>query len=269
MTADLEAEIERLLGPGLEKNSWRRDFEAFRERRLWNENYHRRRVRILSREWGKAARGTILDLGTGRGGLAVALAREGYPVVALDLRRNCCRLAKLRAYRYGLDLPAVCARGEELPFRGESFTGVVCRDVLEHCECPGLLLAEIHRVLRPGGSCFVTVINRWAWVDPHYHLFASSFLPGPLRDRYVRLRGRDKGTARDRQRLSELHSFSYREFVRWASSFGFRVRDLAAESLERYRRESTRSWLRWVRSRLLRPFSLHANHFEFLLLKAA
>lgn len=262
----VEREIERLLEPGLRANAWRPDYAAFREHRLWDEHAHGRRVRMLGKLWRRVPP-PVLDLGTGRGGLAVALQGAGFRVVPLDLRQSSCRITQLRGVRYGMRLPALRARAEQLPFDDETFGAVVCRDVLEHCEAPGLVLAEIWRVLRRGGSCFVTVINRWCWVDPHYHLFGLAFMPRPWAERYVRLRGRSKPPSADRQGIGELRYFAYGEFVRWAQACGFAVRDLGAETLARYRRAGAVAAARWVAARLLCRFSLQSNHFEFLLSK--
>ena len=47
--------------------------------------------------------------------------------------------------------------GRILPFGDASFDSVVCTEVLEHCPDPKGILAEIARVLRPGGHLFLTV----------------------------------------------------------------------------------------------------------------
>lgn len=50
----------------------------------------------------------------------------------------------------------VLASADELPFGTETFDCIVCTEVLEHCPNPGGVLAEMHRVLRPGGFVFLT-----------------------------------------------------------------------------------------------------------------
>jgi SAM-dependent methyltransferase len=50
----------------------------------------------------------------------------------------------------------VIAPAEALPFPDESFDCVLCTEVLEHCARPGVALGEFHRVLKPGGTCFLT-----------------------------------------------------------------------------------------------------------------
>ena len=49
----------------------------------------------------------------------------------------------------------LACRGEELPFRDAAFDLVVCRNVLDHVESPPRVVAELARVLRPGGLLYV------------------------------------------------------------------------------------------------------------------
>lgn len=90
----------------------------------------------------------LLDLGCGTGYLSDALASRGLDVVSTDLS-----MADLVE---GISPRPFCADGGRLPIRGGSIDGVICSNVLEHTPDPGAILAEIERVLRPGG---------WAWVS--------------------------------------------------------------------------------------------------------
>lgn len=226
LSVQIEGEIERLVDKGLAADRWRPDYEAMRRRRVWDELRHAERLRLLEKIWSPAVPRDVLDLGCGRGGLSVALQRLGHRVVALDPRRSNCRLTRLRSRRYARYIDSVRGAGETLPFVDASFDAVVCRDVLEHCERPADVLREIGRVLRAGGSCFITVINAWAWRDPHYHLNGLSLLPRRWAERYVSLRGRRKLSGRDRQQLSDMHYFSYWRFARLAREHGFAVSEL-------------------------------------------
>ncbi len=223
----VETAIARAVAPGVAANGWRRDLERLATRRLWDEVYKAPRVPGLEAALNGSGRlpGPILDLGSGRGGLAVALRARGRPVVAFDLRYRNCAMAGWRGRRYGLRVPAVAGAGERLPFADASFGAVCCLEVLEHVQDPKALLAEIRRVLRPGGACAVTVINRWAHHDPHYHLWGINFLPRRLAARYIALRRRAKRSYRDRQTLDEMHYYSFGAFRRLAASLGFRLTD--------------------------------------------
>jgi SAM-dependent methyltransferase len=56
---------------------------------------------------------------------------------------------------------------EPLPFTDRSFDAVVLKDLLEHIREPVALVAEVHRVLRPGGRVFASApdAQRWVWDD--------------------------------------------------------------------------------------------------------
>ena len=57
------------------------------------------------------------------------------------------------------DFPGVDVVGDahQLPFADNSFNGVVCEVVLEHVHNPAAVIAQAHRVLKPGGRCFFIV----------------------------------------------------------------------------------------------------------------
>ena len=51
----------------------------------------------------------------------------------------------------------VVGDAQELPFGGKTFDLVICSSVLEHLLSPERVIAEVHRVLRPGGKLFVEI----------------------------------------------------------------------------------------------------------------
>jgi SAM-dependent methyltransferase len=64
--------------------------------------------------------------------------------------------------------PTVVGDVRALPFRDAVFNAVMCNEVLEHVPEPARALAEIHRVLRPGGQVYVTVPQSWGLhYEPH------------------------------------------------------------------------------------------------------
>jgi ubiquinone/menaquinone biosynthesis C-methylase UbiE len=240
---DLEDRIEAAIQPWLEHMRWRKDFEAWRERRIWQERYQQDNLRDIRQAFGGELSGKrLLDLGAGMGGLSVALLlsdvsdagpglsadpNAGIRLQALDYNPDYCRISRLRAERYGLELNIVVAVGEQLPYPGGGFDGVVCLDVLEHVADVEAVLREMHRVLKPGGVVITSVPNRHAFRDPHYHLPLINWLPRWLAELLVRRSGRSKsgGPLQDRQDLSDLNTYTWAGFRRLASGLGFRVRD--------------------------------------------
>jgi len=95
---------------------------------------------------GLPVSGRMLDLGCGPGA-AAARIRAGRPdldIVGLDRDAALLGLAQSR-------LRVLQADAEELPFPSSSFDAVHVRLLLRHMARPAAVLAEVHRVLRPGG----------------------------------------------------------------------------------------------------------------------
>lgn len=107
------------------------------------------------------------DLGCGDGPLFAALERGGFispdrPVHAVDLAD--ARLARVRA-RFPW-IQTIVASAESVPAIADEALDFVCSTmVLEHVPDEGAYLAEIGRVLRPGGRAYVTTVFKkpWAW----------------------------------------------------------------------------------------------------------
>lgn len=87
----------------------------------------------------------VLDLGCGRGGVMERLHPRAGFVAGLDPDA-----ASLREHRAPA-LALTCGLAEALPYADGSFDLVCCSWVLEHLPDPARALAEIARVLAPGG----------------------------------------------------------------------------------------------------------------------
>ena len=117
---------------------------------------------------GLAAGDRVLDLGCGAGRHAFEAHRRGAHVVAVD--RSGAETpgvaALLAAMRAAAEAPraalgtAVTGDGLALPFADGAFDRVVAAEVLEHVADDTSAMAELVRVLRPGGTLAVTV-PRW------------------------------------------------------------------------------------------------------------
>jgi SAM-dependent methyltransferase len=109
------------------------------------------RIPILREAIGQGKK--VLDLGC-RSGALTRHFLEGNEVVGLDV--DAAALAKAEA----LGIEPVQADVEQpLPFDSASFDAVVAGELLEHLQFPDALVAEIHRVLRPGGVIAGSVPN--------------------------------------------------------------------------------------------------------------
>jgi 2-polyprenyl-6-hydroxyphenyl methylase/3-demethylubiquinone-9 3-methyltransferase len=103
---------------------------------------------------------TVLDLGCAGGFMAEALAKRGAKVKGIDPASQAIHAARTHAAEAGLKIQYDVGVGEELPYDDAAFDVVVCVDVLEHVEDLSQVLAEVVRVLKPGGLFLFDTINR-------------------------------------------------------------------------------------------------------------
>jgi SAM-dependent methyltransferase len=100
----------------------------------------------------------VLDLGCGRGilldRLAASFRTQGFGV---DISRGTLKGLKSESVA---SHQIACSEGENLPFRDSSFDLAFSLDVLEHVETPTRVLAEMLRVLKPGGVVLCYAISR-------------------------------------------------------------------------------------------------------------
>lgn len=103
----------------------------------------------------------VLDVGCGGGLLAEGLARAGAAVTAIDLSPSMIEVARLHALSDRLQIDyRVAAVGELAATEAGRFDVVACMEMLEHVPDPAGVVVELARLVRPGGSVFVSTINR-------------------------------------------------------------------------------------------------------------
>jgi SAM-dependent methyltransferase len=93
----------------------------------------------------------VMDLGCATGGMMASMG-DVARFVGVDVNPFAARLAHQRSNR-----PVVLAEAGALPFADGSFDGVTALDVLEHIEDDSAAVAELRRVLRPGGLLLAMV----------------------------------------------------------------------------------------------------------------
>ena len=123
-----------------------------------------------------------VDVGCSAGFIADELALAGATTSGVDIDEP--GLEKARA-RFGERVDFRLARGEDLPFDDDSVDVAVLNHIYEHVVDPEAVVADIHRVLRPGGLLYLGIGHRWQVVEPHHRLPFLSWLPQRAADRYL------------------------------------------------------------------------------------
>ncbi len=138
---------------------------------------YRTAIRLL-REAGVPAEGRVLDVGAGYGFFLDALRDQGFSAHGVEPSRTACEFA-----RRWLGVDPACVTLEEWDGPVAAFDALTAFYVIEHVPDPKALLAQAHRLLRPGGI----LLLRWPhttplvkavswsgarpdWYDPPWHL---------------------------------------------------------------------------------------------------
>ncbi|MFP4649186.1 MAG: class I SAM-dependent methyltransferase, partial [Halorhodospira sp.] len=100
--------------------------------------------------------GRWLDLGCGAGTYTRYLHERGREVVGLDYSQPSLQKAQQRSPP---SIPWVAGEGQSLPFGDDQFDGVLCLGVLQALPEARTALAEMARVVRPGGEVWVDALN--------------------------------------------------------------------------------------------------------------
>jgi 2-polyprenyl-6-hydroxyphenyl methylase/3-demethylubiquinone-9 3-methyltransferase len=152
----------------------------------------------------------VLDVGCGGGLLAEALAVLGASVTGIDLAPRMIEVARLHAAESALRIDYRVVSAEELAAATPgAFDVVTCMEMLEHVPEPAAMVATLASLTRPGGTLFVSTLNR----------NLRSFLQAIVAGEYL-LRLLPRGT-HEYERLIRPS-----ELARWARAAGLTLADL-------------------------------------------
>jgi demethylmenaquinone methyltransferase/2-methoxy-6-polyprenyl-1,4-benzoquinol methylase len=119
--------------------------------------------------------GTVLDVATGTGLVAKELLARGHRVTGLDQSPDMLAVARKR---FGDRVELVEASATDIPFPDASFDHLTFTYLLRYVDDPGATLAELARVVRPGGTIasLEFCLPRGVW-RPLWDLYVGVGLP--------------------------------------------------------------------------------------------
>ena len=172
---------------------------------LDNARFHRW-ARVID-AYRPLAGARVLSSGCGFGGSLLAYHDAGAAAVAgVEVDPTYARFAGLRVE--GLPDAAVhLYEGGRLPFGAASFDVIESMDVIEHTDDPRAYLAELRRVLAPGGLILLVTPNRLWPVEQHFDVAGPPWLPIGLGNRLFAALGGLPWLSEDRRlRYTRLHT---------------------------------------------------------------
>lgn len=139
------------------------DNEVFNRPGWWDKNGEYQllhavnplRLRALTETTGGIAGKHLADIGCGGGIFAESAAKAGAIVTAIDTNANAINEAKNNSTTTATYQQQTAA---QLP--PDTFDIAVCFEVLEHCDNPAKIIADIAKALKPGGWTALSTINR-------------------------------------------------------------------------------------------------------------
>jgi 2-polyprenyl-6-hydroxyphenyl methylase/3-demethylubiquinone-9 3-methyltransferase len=163
---------------------------------------------------------TVLDVGCGGGILSEAMAARGAKVLGIDMGEEPLRVAELHTLESGVEVDyrrtSVEALADERP---GSFDVVTCMELLEHIPDPSSVIDACARLVRPGGHCFMSTLNR----NPKSYLFAIlgaeyilGMLPRGTHDfaRFIRPSELDGWVRQTELRITDITGLTYNPITR-------------------------------------------------------
>lgn len=156
--------------------------------------------------------GVAADLGCGKGGYTIELARRFGRVVAIDILPSNIEYARAQL---SANVECYCGTLEDTPIESEQIDAAFVIEVLDHVVNVKKSLEEVMRILKPDSNAYISVPNALFPLETHpVKLFGRFFHPSlfpflnwtPLHDS-----------------LATARIFRRREFIALCESIGFRV----------------------------------------------
>jgi demethylmenaquinone methyltransferase/2-methoxy-6-polyprenyl-1,4-benzoquinol methylase len=123
----------------------------------------------------------VLDIAGGTGDLAMAFAKKAGPtgeVWLTDINESMLRVGRDRLLNNGLSIPTSLCDAEQLPFPDNYFDRVSVAFGLRNMTHKDVALAEMYRVLKPGGKLLVLEFSKiWEPLTKPYDAYSFSVLP--------------------------------------------------------------------------------------------
>jgi 2-polyprenyl-6-hydroxyphenyl methylase/3-demethylubiquinone-9 3-methyltransferase len=103
----------------------------------------------------------VLDVGCGGGILSESMAKLGADVTGIDMGEKVIRIAELHALQSKLNIDYHCASIESIVLKHKaSYDVITCMEMLEHVPDPSIIVSLCAKLLKPGGTLFMSTINR-------------------------------------------------------------------------------------------------------------
>jgi SAM-dependent methyltransferase len=117
------------------------------------------------------------DIGCGAGSYSRELLRRCRRRISfVDVLESNIAATRELVGRPAIEVDFHTAPAEHLPLLSSAYDVALLIEVLDHVDDVGAVLSEVHRILRPGGRCYITVPNRLYPLETHPVLLGGRFV---------------------------------------------------------------------------------------------
>ena len=107
------------------------------------------------------AQGKVLEIAPGPGYFCIELAKLGdYQITGLDISKSFVEIARRNAAKAGLKIDFRQGNASAMPFEDNTFDFTFCQAAFKNFSEPVRAIAEMYRVLRPGGLSVISDLRR-------------------------------------------------------------------------------------------------------------
>jgi len=180
-------------------------FDQVSDSSTFEERANLANLQVIDRCRG-SAKGTLLEIGSGKGDFLLKAKALGYQICGLELNKKNCQHSRELLGEANAVLEADLL---EAQFPSEKFDAIYMRDLIQHIPDPKTFLRECHRVAKPGCTLFIGTHN------------IDGLLPKIVKSKYTPVFG-----------FMEPNHYSPRTIKKILNETGFAVRDIQFESID-------------------------------------
>ena len=201
---------------------------------------------------------SCVDIGCGSGGISYHLAPSFKSVCGVD-PEPWQRWDDYTAKRPNLRF--IAGSADSLSIESGSVDVVICNQVYEHVPSPKVLIAQINRILKPGGTCYFAGPNLLFPIEPHVYWPFVHWIPRSWALALLRT------FAPEKEQFMDAYSTTYWTLTRWLGEF--QIHDAVPGLLKHRAQTGGGVWrlFRPVPRRVLQWLSFLSPGFVFVLTK--
>jgi len=167
----------------------------------------------------------VLDIGCGAGTQSMMWAQDGHRVHGIDINGPLVELARTRGTGAGFDIDYRIGTAAQLPWADASMDICLVPELLEHVAEWQSCIAELTRVLKPGGLLYLSTNNALCPVQQEFNLPLYSWYPRRLKRHYERLAVTTRPELANYAKYPAVNWFTFYELRAYLAQRNFRALD--------------------------------------------